>query len=181
MMTKKRSLLLAIFFLTIVLVGCQTNGNEVPLSSGSTTTDQKIPEKMPSDFYFSVSFGVGKRNEINTFNGTVTKDLISDGTKTIKLKFEEEEMQAIYEKMKEMKINETKVFMPKGGCSQDPYEEDEWKIQIDGETIMLYISGEYCDPTDDAKQLIKLRNYIFSIVKSKNAYQSLPKPRGGYE
>lgn len=182
MMTIKRSLFLIIFFLTIVLVGCQPNGNGVVhSSSGSTSTVQKMPIKMPSDFNFSISFGVTKKNEINTFKGTVTKDLISDGTKTINLKFNDEEMKAIYEKMREIKIHEKKDFILIGGCSQEPYGEDEWKIQINGETITHDISGEYCDRTDDAKQLIELRYYIFNIVKSKDAYKSLPKPNGGYE
>jgi hypothetical protein len=180
-MMKKRSLLLTIFFITIVLAGCQSNGAEVALSSGNPVTVQQLPEIMPSDFNFSIAFGVGKRNEINTFDGTVTKDLISDGTKTVDLKFNDEEMSAIYVKMKEVKINETKEFVPAGGCRREPYEEDEWKIKVDRETITLYISGEYCDPTYDAKQLIQLRNYIFSIVKGKDAYQSLPKPSGAYE
>ena len=101
MITKKRGLLLTIVFIIIVLAGCQTNGFEVVLSSRNTVTVQQLPERMPSDFNFSIAFGVEKRNEINTFNGTVTKDLISDGTKTIDLMFNEEEMKTIYEKINE--------------------------------------------------------------------------------
>ena len=165
-----------------MLVGCQTNGDEVVVhSSGNTGTVEKMPEIMPNDFNFSVSFGIGKKNEINTFNGTVTKDLITDGTKTISLMFSKEEMQAIYEKMKEIKIHEPKEFIPKKGCHKEPFEEDEWTIQIRGKTITLSISWEYCDQTEDATKFLNLRNYIFNLVKSKDAYKSLPNPSGGYE
>lgn len=54
---------------------------------------------MPSDFDFSIRFGVHKRNEVNTFEGTVTKDLIADGTATSKLILTEAEMRDIFKKM----------------------------------------------------------------------------------
>lgn len=180
-MTQKRSLMFIIVFFIFVLMGCQTNDDAVALSSGKASTVLEMPEKMPNDFNFSISFGVGKRNEINTFNGTVTKDLIVDGTKTIKLELNKEELQMIYEKMKEIKINETKELIPKKGCIVEPHEDDEWTIEFDDKTIKHNISGEYCEPTEDAKQLLKLRNYILNIIKSKDVYQSLPKPNGSYE
>ena len=94
-------------------------------------------------------------------------------------------MKDIYKKMKEMNITETKEFTPKTlfgkRCTLEPYGEDEWEISINGETITHYISGEYCEPTNDAKQLLELRNDVFNIVKSKDEYKSLPEPNGGYD
>lgn len=55
---------------------------------------------MPDDFNFSIHFGVQKRNEINTFDGTVTKDLIADGTATTELTLTKDEMKDIYKKCK---------------------------------------------------------------------------------
>ena len=113
-----------------------------------------------------------KKNEINTFKGTVTKDLITDGTATTELILTEEEMKDIFRKMQEINIAETKEFTPKpiNGtvCMQEPYAEDAWKIRINGKTITHDISGQYCEPTNDAKQLIELRNYVFNIIKSKD-------------
>ena len=173
---KKLSFILTLLLFSVVLVGCQ---------DGTNSTTQNMPENMPSDFDFSIQFGVQKKNEINTFNGTVTKDLIADGTATTKLSLTEEEMKDIYEKMKEMNISETKKFTPKSLsgtiCMKEPYEEDEWKIMINGETITHLISGKYCEPTNDAKQLIDLRMYIFNIIKSKDEYKLLPESKGGYQ
>ncbi|WP_152658546.1 membrane lipoprotein lipid attachment site-containing protein [Oceanobacillus sp. CFH 90083] len=141
--------------------------------------------RMPDDFDFSVQFGVGKNNEINTVEGTVTKDLIADGTVTAEMTLTEEEMKAIYEKMKEINIVETKEFTPEpvNGtmCMQEPHEEDEWKIAVNGEIIVHSVSGAYCDPTDDTKQLMELRNYVFSVVRGKEEYKVLSNARGGYE
>lgn len=190
MILKKLSLILSLIFLSIGLSGCQQSGKEEELNNEisknrTNTTAQNMPKDMPSDFNFSIQFGVQKKNEINTFEGTATKDLIADGIATIELILTEEEMKDIYEKMKEINVTETKEFTPEpiNGtvCMQKPYGEDEWKIIINSETITHFISGEYCEPTNDAKQLIQLRNYVFNIIKSKSEYKSLPESNGGYE
>ncbi|MFD2045446.1 hypothetical protein ACFSTA_17315 [Ornithinibacillus salinisoli] len=142
---------------------------------------QVMPNEMPKDFNFSLQFGFYKRNEINTFEGTVTKDLIEDGTTTIKLSLTTEEMKDIYTKMKEINITGSKELIPDTNCMQQPHEEDEWEIRINHETINHYISGSYCKTTNDAKEFYKLRNYIHRVVRSKEEYKNLPKAQGGYE
>ena len=167
-------------------MGCQQNDEEGALNNElyKSVNTQNMPKDMPNDFDFSIQFGVQKKNEINTFEGTVTKDLIADGTATTELNLTEEEMQDIYGKMQEINIAETKGFTPEpvNGvvCMQRPYEKDKWKIIINGETFTHLISGENCEPTNDAKQLIELRNYVFNIIKSKDEYKSLPESKGGY-
>lgn len=94
-------------------------------------------------------------------------------------------MKDIYEKMQEINIDETKKFTPEpingSVCLQEPFGEDAWEIIINGETITQLLSGEYCEPTTDAKQLFELRDYVFNIIKSKGEYKSLPESKGGYE
>nr|WP_106779279.1 hypothetical protein [Lysinibacillus timonensis] len=166
----------------------QTNEIELVESEDNeqiiNSTTRNMPKEMPSDFDFSIRFGVQKRNELNTYEGTVTKDLIADGTASTELTLTEEEMKDIYGKMRDINIAEMKDLTPEpingALCVQEPYEEDAWKIMINGETITHFISGEYCEPTNDAKQLIELRNYIFNIIKSKDEYKSLPESKGGY-
>ena len=179
--------LLSFIFLIFLLGACNQpaiNTNEVDSgSSGLTETDPAtMPESPPKDFNFFIQFGIGKRNEINTFDGVVTKDLIEAGTATANLTFTEEEMDLIYAKMKEINIAETKQFIPETiDCAQEPYEEDEWNILINGETIRHSVSGAYCEPTSDAMQLIELRDFIFDMIKGKDNYKKLPDSEGGYE
>ncbi|HSP23355.1 MAG TPA: hypothetical protein VLQ20_13620 [Planococcus sp. (in: firmicutes)] len=187
---KKLSLFVFLLFLSIGLFGCQQSGegeelkNEI-IENTNGSTAQNLPKLMPGDFDFSIQFDVQKKNEMNTFVGMVTKDLIADGIASSDLILTEEEMEDIYRKMVEIKITEPKEFTPEpiNGevCTQEPYEEDEWNIVINGETLTHLISGSFCEPTDDAKQLIELRNYVFNIVKSKDEYNSLPESHGGYE
>lgn len=72
-----------------------------------------MPENMPDDFDFSITFGYDKKNEINTYDGTVTKDLIMDGTATADITFTIEEKQKIYNMMREINITATKKLTPK--------------------------------------------------------------------
>ncbi|WP_342512409.1 hypothetical protein MKY34_17565 [Sporosarcina sp. FSL K6-1522] len=178
--------LLPVILFTFVLNACNpSNTVDGPTSNETNSTVQTMPEDMPNDFGFSIQFGVGKNNEIDTFKGTVTKDLIEDGTATAAVTFSDEELAAIYEEMKDVRIIEAKKFIPDpiNGtvCVQEPHEEDQWKITINGETITHSFSEEYCEPTNDAKQLLELRNYVFSLIKSKEAYLLLPESTGGYD
>ncbi|GAA0342206.1 hypothetical protein GCM10008931_36990 [Oceanobacillus oncorhynchi subsp. oncorhynchi] len=87
--------------------------------------------------------------------------------------------------MKEINIKEPKEFTPEpvDGTirSVEPHEEDAWEIIVNGETITHSVSGAYCEPTEDTKEIIGLRDDVFSIVKEKNAYKALPEAKGGYE
>ena len=133
---KKAGLIL----LSIVLFACQPKGEEQINKEG-------MPEEMPSDFNFSIQFGIQKKNEINTFEGKLTKDLIADGVATGDLILTEDEMEEIYERMREIKIAEPKDFTPEpvNGevCTQEPHEEDEWIIVVNRETLTHSISGNF--------------------------------------
>lgn len=160
-----------LFIFAFFLSGCGLNND----------TKDVMPDEMPSDFGFSVKFGVGKKNEIDTFEGKITKDLVDDGTTTINLPLTIEEKAKIYEKMKTINIISMKDLVPKTECMTKPYSEDEWKITINGETITTSISGAYCEKAIDENKLIDIRNYIRNIVQSKGEYKKLPEATGGYE
>lgn len=160
------------FILAAFLSGCAAE------SKGEEELRETV---IPGDFDFKVTFGVQKKNEINTYEDTVTKDLIAAGTATINLTLTLDEMTDIYEKMKVINVSETKQFIPHSNCFREPYSEDEWQITMNGETFSHIISEQYCVQTADAKEMIELRQYIFSMVNSKEEYKALPEAEGGYE
>ncbi|WP_042475674.1 hypothetical protein [Bacillus ndiopicus] len=163
--------LFALFAFITILVGCQAK-DEMAVT---------LPDEMPTDFNFKVQFGIGTKNIIDTYENTVTKDLISDGTASTPFQFTEEEMTFIYNEMKESDVGATKKLIPKSNCGMEPYSEDIWHITINGQTIDYELTDRYCKLTKDAEELLALREKIFSIVRSKPEYQDLPEPRGGYE
>src|SRR5690625_2883314 len=89
-----------------------------------------MPEQMPEDFGFSIQYGVGKKNEIDTFKGVVIKDLVENGTAKANITFSDKEMAEIYEKMKNINVLEEKNFTSK--CESEPYEENEGKNILNG-------------------------------------------------
>ncbi|WHT48562.1 hypothetical protein QNH10_01620 [Sporosarcina thermotolerans] len=101
--------LLPFVLLILLLSACNESvsitNEEIPDSSSLTETNfEPMPNSIPDDFGFSLQFGITKKNEINTFNGTFTKDLITAGTVTTDLTLTEEEMVSIYEMMKDVKF-----------------------------------------------------------------------------
>ncbi|MDQ0878854.1 hypothetical protein QFZ77_007513 [Paenibacillus sp. V4I3] len=179
-----------LFVLLFIITACST---ETDLAASSNIENQKkeavaqqnkMPKVMPTDFDFAVRFGYGEitKNEINTYQDTVTKDLIMNGDITAKITFTLEEMRSIYENMREINIMGTKELVPTNkNCSSIPYNEDSWKISVDGETKTFTWSDKNCDVTSDAKQLLGLRTFIQHIVAGKDSYKELPKAEGGYE
>lgn len=172
-----------IFFIAILflLFGCRADVTSDEVDLTKQRTQIEMPDNMPDDFHFSVKFGIYKNNEINTFDHTVTKDLIEDGTVTTDLTLSNEEMEEIYGKMKALNIMENKNLTADTNCMQEPHEEDEWIISLNGESIRHYYTEKNCELTYDAKQLMELRNDIFRIVKSKDEYKDLPEASGGYD
>lgn len=173
----KRVLFLILF--TLILAACnQPNEVDVLVSDEQGSNLFSMPEEMPEDFGFSVRYGVGKKNEIDTFNGVVIKDLISNGTAKANITFSDKEMSEIYQKMKEINVLEEKNFT--SNCAIEPNDETDWEIVFNGETLFHSIT-QYCDPTEDAVQFLELRDYVFDKVKSKKEYLKLPEAEGGYE
>jgi hypothetical protein len=167
-LTFRKPLILLTTIVLLVISGCSNNNT--------------MPDEMPNNFDFLVQFGVGSKNEINTFTNTLTKDLIEDGTIETSLTFTPDEMKEIYQKMSEIYITAPKTLIPpKTDCRLAPHNEDYWEIVINGERLELGWTNKYCKTTNDAKQLLEVRNYIFDIVKNKDEYKELPEAKGGYK
>jgi hypothetical protein len=160
------------------------NGCDMTSDAGTNLPVNQMPEEMPVDFDFLVSYGYGEvnKNEINTYKDSVTKDLIMNGTAAAGIAFSGDEMRSIYDRMREMNIMGSLELVPATlSCSAIPYQEDNWQITADGVTRNLTWSDENCELTDDANQLLELRNFIKDIVAGKDAYKALPESEGGYD
>lgn len=181
-MVELQKLFLVLVTILIVITGCQPNPQK---REGSVQQYELImPETMPEDFDFSVSFGYGKinRNEINTYDGTVTKDLMANGTVTASITLAPEEKREIYNKMREINVMGTQDLIPSlQNCTKTPFNEDEWRITVEGNLKIFSWTDKQCQTTSDANQLLDLREYIMQIVEQKEAYRSLPVAEGGYD
>lgn len=126
-MWRYRKNFFAFVFLALILIGCG-------LGYVLLNQQNKMPETMPADFAFSIKFGITSKNEINTFTGTVTKDLVAKGTATSMISFTKEEMELFYAKIREFNVLEPKRLIPKVKKGEiTPYSEDYWKIRLNGD------------------------------------------------
>ena len=76
------------------------------------------PPPAQSGFNLIFRYGVGARNELNTFKGTYTRDMVQDPSITIPLSLTKDDLDKIYQKMVEIDFfsypDEFSVSVPPG-------------------------------------------------------------------
>lgn len=139
---------------------------------------------LDAGFSFVFKYGVTLRNELDTFNGTYTKDMILAPSITINLNLSGEELNQILSKMEEIDFfNYPDVFeVPPSELTQvvTPYTKYYFKVRYGSYTKELRWDDEIRNPNEQADRLRELINLIRSIIESKDEYKKLPEPKGGY-
>jgi len=142
-----------------------------------------VPEHDSSKNVINIDFkyGVGAKNELNTFEGTYTKDLIVDGTITTRLILSSEELRQIQQKMIDIGFyNYPNDFPPQPGLRVDPREDYYIKVQ-NGSTVkeVTWNTESMIDGSiqDNLGQLV---SFLGNIIVQKPEYKMLPTTKGGY-
>ncbi len=151
------------------------------LLSACTSTSSPTPI---NNFIFQ--YGVGARNELDTFAGTFTKDMILDPSITVKLTLTSEEMTRIWQKMEEIDFlhypDNFSVIVPPGSNTAmvTPHSSYYFKVQYSNGTKELRWDDAIQNPDPQASKLRELIQLIQKIIESKDEYKRLPTPKGGY-
>lgn len=144
------------------------------------------PPPSPSNFNLIFKYGVGAKNELNTFEGTYTKDMIIDPSITVNLSLSKEELDRIYKKIVEINFfgypDQFSVFVPPGQSvgMVTPYYSYYFRVEYDSKVKELRWEDNITSEDKKAEKLRELINLIRDIVESKEEYKQLPSPRGGY-
>lgn len=131
-------------------------------------------------------YGVGAKNELNTFQGTYTKDMVMDPATTVNLSLSNDELARIYQKMVGIDFfgypDNFSVSVPSGEatCAVTPHSSYYFKAQYDSKVKELWWDDNICNEDEKAEKLRELINLIIGIIESKEEYKKLPSPRGGY-
>lgn len=141
------------------------------------------PETQFVQIYFKYNF----KDELNTFDNSLQKDLVMDGVTKVKFWLTTEEQNRILEKA----IAVNFFTMPDTFTYSN---DDSTRIVISPDPglqilrIKYQLNDKTCIwmfPIDEKdirfKQLIELEDLIRGIIQSKKEYQSLPAARGGYD
>ncbi|MGE6489911.1 hypothetical protein [Paenisporosarcina sp. NPDC076898] len=153
------------------------------VSGCSKENADDINPEMPEDFNFSLIYGTYGKQKVDTFNNTVIKDLIKDGTIEANIAFTEQEMKQIYNVMMSIDIMGELVVENENEneCDISTPSFTIWNIQMDGKTNSISTKN-YCDGyPEDALKLVRLAEDIHSILINKEEYKDLPEPNGSYE
>lgn len=145
----------------------------------SLPTPTPPPSPTPQSAAFNVIFkyGVGAKNELNTFAQTYTKDMIIDPSVTIPLKLADSELTGIHQKLNDLNLFNESAKPVEGNVMVMPCSSYYLKVQINSEQKELF--WDYCRGRMSDK-FQQFANYIIEIIESKEEYKKLPAPRGGY-
>ena len=164
----------------IVIIGLTIIAAVAGLVGCSTPSDKE------SDFNFIFKYGVTARNELNTFRGTYTKDMVADPTITIDLALTEEEFDRIYRKMIEINFfdypDEFSVSTDPGELISiiRPYSSYYFKVEYESSIKELRWEDEIKNEDKEADKLRELIKLIKDIIENRAEYKELPEPTSGY-
>ncbi len=136
----------------------------------------------PSEQSVKILFQYNFRDEINTFNLTLTKDLILDGTTTISFWLTKSEQDLILSEAMQVGFFTLPDTLPKlqgVSVSPDP-SPDVLRIEANGQLKTVVWHYPLDTTYQDTKAIIQLTRTIKNLIESKEQYKRLPPPRGGY-
>ena len=136
------------------------------------------PNKGQFDFVFK--FGVGGKNELNTFDNTFTKDLVMDPPQKLALKLTAEEKQKIYNKLKEIDFDQMADGAELPCAAAQPHSTCKLVVTMDGHQKTIAWSGSDNPADSTCVKLAGLQQLIISIIFNRDEYKRAKPIRGGY-
>jgi len=139
-----------------------------------------------SDFNLIFKYGITAKNELDTFQGTYTKDMVIDPSITVPLSLSVEEKGRIYQKMVEVDFfsypDRFSVSVPAGELigMVTPYSSYYFKVEYNSKVKELWWDDEIVYKDERADKLRGLITLIRDIAESKEEYKKLPEPRSAY-
>ena len=133
------------------------------------------------DFNLVFKYGVGAKNELNTFRGTYTKDMVIDPSITIRLTLSKQELSQIYQKMVEIEFfSLPESFPDRPNYHVTPSTDYYLKVENASRTKEVGWNTNSQLDSNVEEGLYELVELIRSFVEQKPQYRLLPPARGGY-
>lgn len=176
----------------LLFTGCAADMKltKEPGAVSSTSSNEKpVIDKDGSQFKtmgdngFIFKYGVGAKNVLDTFDGTFTKDLISNGTITVPLKLSPQELSPVFDQMKAMNIMNYPDTFDEGFST--PHLTYDLTVRIEGKTKRITWDASLDDgglsKSKEAQRLKDLVNSTRKMVENKEEYKKLPSATGCYD
>jgi len=126
-------------------------------------------------------FGVGARNELNTFNGTFTKDLVIDGTFTTRLILSQGEMTQIAQELAETDFFNLPETFPRS-TNRLVMPQSDYYIKVQKGTIVKEFSWNTNSEIDSStdSRLEQFVSFLTNMIYEKPEYKMMPPATGAY-
>lgn len=167
-------------FSNLFLSGCLG----IILGSGLFISKQVFAEPV---FNLVFRYGMEANNELDTFKGTYTKDMLMDSPFKVNMVLTMEDLNKIYQKMMQIGFfdypDKFFVTIPAGENASEvaPHFNYYFKVEHDSKVKELWWEDKIVSNDLKAEELRGLIKLIRDIIESKQEYKELPHPRGGYE
>jgi hypothetical protein len=138
------------------------------------------PQHDPQDV--RIQFQYGFRNMVDTFNGTLTKDLALDGTISTSFWLTKTEQKVLMAELQQedfFHLPDTLLSTPGVSIYPDP-SPDFLRVAANGEdkTVVWFHPVDVTDPHGQTIQ--RLSEAVRAIIEATSEYKELPAARGGY-
>lgn len=146
-------------------------------------------------FNFVFRYGVGAKNELNTFKQTYKKDMVNKRAIKTKMKLSSDELGGIRQKLDEVDLfDEISSYQEKLKKEDSEYEEkiakwiEPWLRRTEDHCSKYYIKVDIDSAQKDihwdcrvrAAKINEFLQYMYQIIESQEEYKALPNPTAGY-
>ena len=135
----------------------------------------------PDPQFIQLHFKYGFGNAVNTFDGTLTKDLVLDGSVTVPFWFTTREQQLILNELNRLDFYSLSDTLPAiTGVVVEPEPGPmSLRVRVDQRDKTVVWSLPLDETKTEARTVRQLSSAIWDIVQSTTAYKHLPSARGG--
>lgn len=171
------------------VLGGYGNGYEYVLDK-LESNQKNLEKEYLTDFDIRYTFGIEPRNIYDTYENTITKDLVSNGSRSISFEPSEEDLQKIYNKIVELDLMSVDKEMTDSVLTTSderytvtPLTKYSIQFTMKGETY--YVSGDatanaHRTTNDEANRFMEFVTFMNEIYYATPEYAKLPEAVGAY-
>ena len=175
-----------ILIICLVIVAILIPTTYFVIQNSKSNEIDTLQDDNSDDFNFKLNFNTNGKDQIDTYKGTFTKDLVMDGTKTIEFKIPDNIKNDICNLMVDIDIMSFPETLKVEGMGVTPSCDYKLTVTIKGKTkTIVWNEGFYTDMTTnlpkDNVNFLKLVKHISDYIYSTDEYKNMPKANGGYD
>ncbi len=136
----------------------------------------------PEPQFVKIKFQYDYRDMVDTFNDTLMKDLVSDGTITVSFWLTKTEQEAVLAELSRADFfNLPDTIRPTIAVNMRPDPSpDSLHVQVEGREKTVVWLFPLDDADHNAQMILQLSKAIQTIIESTDQYKRLPQARGAY-